>query len=81
MVSDMNGEILVPVVVSAHAFLLQEVMNPSVQLSVSPLLGTAICPGPSSLVYPRKVVDFSVFVAFYVLGQSGDFQVSYVWNH
>lgn len=61
MVSDMSGEILVPVAVSAHAFLLQEVMTPSVQL-----LGAAFCPGPSSLVYPRKVVDISMFVAFYV---------------
>ena len=33
-----------------------------------------------SIVDPRRVLDFSVFLTFYLLGQSGDFQAPYMQN-
>ena len=29
---------------------------------------------------PRRIVDFAVYSAFYLLEQSDNFQVSYMWN-
>lgn len=45
-----------------------------IDLSVSPILGaTAVSPW-SFLMHPKRVVDFSVSSALFLLGGSGDFQ-------
>lgn len=53
----------------------------SLYLPVFAVLGTAVYPMSSLLVGPRRVFDFSVCSAFYVLlGQNGDFKTHYMWN-
>lgn len=49
---------------------------------VSPILGAVVCPVSSLLssMDPIKVVDFSVFSAFYLLQCSGSFQAPYMLN-
>ena len=36
--------------------------------------------GPPMLTDPRRVSNFSICLAFYLLGQSGNFQAPYMWN-
>ena len=49
-------------------------------VSVSPILGHSLPYVRSSLADPRRVVDFSVSLASYLLGYRGSFQAPYLWK-
>ena len=67
-------------VVSGRESLPWEAVAPCVHLCLSNLGGSSWPYVFPSLTNPRRVVDFSVCSAFYLLGQSGNFQTPDLWN-
>lgn len=43
-------------------------------------MGAGICSVSSSHMDARRAVNFPICLAFYLLGQSGGFQASYMWH-
>lgn len=52
----------------------------SLNLPVFPILGTIVCPVFYPQMEPRRAVDFSVCLVFYLLGWSGSFLAPYMYN-
>ena len=65
-----------------HGFqsLLQEAKTLCICMSVSPVLGQRFACTLLSLKNLRRVVDFPICLAFYLFGQSGNFQAPYMRN-